>query len=648
MGIKGTGWHTYISYDKDRDHPKINKQLLNRVFSYVRPYRLKGIILVILITISSLLNLLPPLILRDLIDHAIPNKDMVRLNLLVLALFCLPLLTSTLQVTQGYLNSFVGEGIICDLRQALYSHLQRMSMRFFTHTKTGEIMSRLNNDVNGAQRAVTGTLISLITNIISLVSTLIVMISIEWRLTIAGILILPILILPSRSVGNILRRITRQQMYLQAEMSTLMNETVNVSGALLTKIFSRRKDEVQRFSDKSIQVRDMTIKSNLVGQWFIVGIGLVGAFGTALVYWLGGNLVLQGVFTVGTIVAFSTYLLQLYRPMTALINARVEFATGLVSFERVLEVLDIPADVNDSENAIVLKECKGYVRFENVSFSYDNFDSAVGLEDVERFGRKEGGLIVTKSGQKLSATSSSIKKDGAEQNQILQQIEFEMLPGQLTALVGPSGAGKTTITYLVPRLYDPGEGRVLLDGYDLRDLELDSLFQYIGMVTQENYLFHDTIRANLLYAKPDAAQAELEDACRAAHIHDFIVSLTSGYETVVGERGYRLSGGEKQRVAIARVILKDPRVLILDEATSHLDSESEALIQYALDRVMLGRTSLVIAHRLSTILSADQILVIDKGKIVQRGTHLALLEQGGLYQNLFERQFSAMEPDNAG
>lgn len=645
MGIKGTGWHTYISYDKDRDQPQISKQLLKRVFSYVRPYWLKAILLVVLITLTSFLNLLSPLIFRDLIDNAIPNKDMARLNWLALALFSLPLLTSTIQVAQGYLNSFVGEGIICDLRRALYTHLERMSMRFFTHTKTGEIMSRLNNDVNGAQRAVTGTLISLITNIISLVSTLVVMVSIEWRLTIAGILILPILILPSRSVGNVLRRITRQRMYLQAEMSTLMNETLNVSGALLTKIFSRSKDEVQRFSEKTVQLRDITIRSTLVGQWFMVGIGLVGAFGTALVYWLGGHMVFRGAFTVGTIVAFSTYLAQLYRPLTALINTRVEFATGLVSFERVLEVLDIPADVADRENAIILQECEGHVRFENVFFSYDALDTAMGLEDVERFGRKEGGLIVTKSGDRLTSTNHNSPLESTEKSQVLQAIDFEMLPGQLTALVGPSGAGKTTITYLVPRLYDPSEGFVSLDGYDLRDLEQDSLFQFIGMVTQENYLFHDTIRTNLLYAKPEATQVELEEACRAANIHDFIASLTNGYETIVGERGYRLSGGEKQRVAIARVILKDPRVLILDEATSHLDSESEALIQHALDRVMVGRTSLVIAHRLSTILSADQILVIDHGRIVQRGTHMALLKQGGLYQSLYERQFSSMETE---
>lgn len=641
MAMHGGGWRSYISYDKTQGKPEISWPLIKRVGAYIRPYWSKAALLIVFIVLASLLNLVSPLIFRDLIDNALPNKNVARLNLLALGLFGLPVLTGLIQVAQGYLNAVVGEGITCDLRQALYAHMQRMSMRFFTHTKTGEIMSRLSNDVTGAQRAVTGTLINLLTNIVTLISTLVVMISIDWRLTLIGIVILPLLILPSRRVGNVLRQITRQQMRLRAEISTLMNETLNVSGALLTKIFGRRQDEVKRFVEKAEQVRDTSIKSSLVGRWFFMGLGLAGAIGTALVYWLGGHMVLSGAFTIGTIVAFSTYLTQLYRPLTALTNAHVELATSLVSFERVFEVLDIPVDIDDRPGAVALDGCRGHLKFENVSFRYDgNEDTVIGLEDVERFSRGGSSLPITKSGEQVASYRSAPRQSDEEKPHVLQGIDFEIQPGQLTALVGPSGAGKTTITYLVPRLYDPAEGRICLDGIDLRDIQLDSLYQYIGMVTQETYLFHDTIRANLLYAKQDATQAELEDACRAANIYDFIATLPNGYDTVVGERGYRLSGGEKQRVAIARVILKDPRVLILDEATSHLDSESEALIQHALERVLVGRTSLVIAHRLSTILSADQILVIDRGSLVQRGTHETLMAQGGLYRDLCERQFS--------
>jgi len=642
--MKGDGWRSYINFDKERDKPQISWTLLRRVGFYVRPYKLKASLLVGLIILTSILNIISPLLFRDLLDNALPNKDVARLNWLALGLFSLPVMAGFIQVAQGYLNSSVGEGITCDLQQALYAHIQRMSLRFFTHTKTGEIMSRLNNDVNGAQQAVTGTLINLITNIITLISTLVVMISMDWRLTFAGIIILPLLILPSRRTGNILRQLTRQRMRLRAEMSALMNETLNVSGALLIKIFSRRKDEVQKFSDKTIQVRDVSIQSSLVGQWFFMGLGLVGALGTALVYWLGGHMVLSGTFTIGTIVAFSTYLTQLYRPLTALTNAQVEFATSMVSFERVFEVLDIPVEVDNRSNAIVLDECRGHMRFEKVSFSYEaDHNAVVGLADVERFSKGGSSLVLTKSGEQAVTHNSQADQDDQEQRPVLREINFEMQPGQLTALVGPSGAGKTTITYLVPRLYDPTGGRIFLDGFDLRDIQLDSLSEYIGMVTQETYLFHDTIRANLLYAKPTATQVELEEACRIANIHNFIANLPNGYDTIVGERGYRLSGGEKQRVAIARVVLKDPRVLILDEATSHLDSESEALIQHALERVMQGRTSLVIAHRLSTILSANQILVIDQGQVVQCGNHNILLEQGGLYRDLYERQFMVVE-----
>lgn len=642
MGFRSM--RSYINYDKDRDKPQISWDLLKRVLGYAKPYSGKASLLITLILLSALLSLVSPLLFRDLIDNALPNKDAVRLNWLALGLFLLPALTGLINVAQGYLSSVVGEGIISDLRQALYAHMQQMSMRFFTNTKTGEMMSRLNNDVNGAQQAVTGTLINLISNIISLVSTLVMMISIDWRLTLAGVIILPMLLIPSRRVGDGLRKITRKQMQERATMSSMMNETLNVSGALLVKIFGRKQDEVDRFAAKAVEVRDISIRRSLSMRWFRLGLSLVGAIGTAVVYWLGGHLVLRDAFTIGTIVAFSTYLTQLYRPLTALTNARIEFATSLVSFERVFEVLDMPIEVNDKPDAIALENCEGHVQFKNVTFSYEtNGNQVIALDDVVRFGRGRSNLVVTKSGENTLSQRNGTQKETNKNHQVLQGLDFEMQPGKLTALVGPSGAGKTTITYLVPRLYDPDEGAVLLDGHDLRDIQLASLPEHIGMVTQETYLFHDTIRTNLLYAKPDATQEELENACRTANIHDFIADLPEGYDTIVGERGYRLSGGEKQRIAIARVVLKNPRVLILDEATSNLDSENESLIQHALERVMEGRTSLVIAHRLSTILAADQILVVDQGRLVQRGTHAELLAQGGIYQNLYEKQFSVAE-----
>jgi len=407
-----------------------------------------------------------------------------------------------------------------------------------------------------------------------------------------------------------------------------------------------------RFTERAVRVRDSGVRQALIGRWFFFGLSLAGAVGTALVFWIGGHLVLRGAFTVGTIIAFGTYLGQMYGPLSALTNARVEFATSLVSFERVFEVLDLPREIEDRPGALALDRARGHVRFEDVSFSYLSDEGegegapVMGLEDVPRFGHRQYAAPPPLSkgaqggdGGKTTPHTSPHPAPEAAPRWALQDVSFEMHPGQLVALVGPSGAGKTTITYLLPRLYDPSEGRITMDGLDLRDVKLASLAEVVGMVTQETYLFHDTVRANLLYAKPGATQAELESACRAANIHDFIAGLPEGYETVVGERGYRLSGGEKQRVAIARVILKDPRVLILDEATSHLDSQSEVLIQEALERVMKGRTSLVIAHRLSTILSADLILVIEGGRLVEQGTHAQLLARDGLYAGLYRTQF---------
>jgi ATP-binding cassette subfamily B protein len=639
MGFRGGGWHSYLRYDEEQDRPEVSRALLHRVGDYARPYW-RGIVIMLVAMIGvSLLSLLPPLLIRDLIDRALPQRDFLRLNLLALGMVAVPLANGLLGVAQRYASARIGEGIIFDLRRALYTRLQCMSLRFYTHTHVGEMMSRLNNDVIGAQRAVTGTLITIASNLFSLVATLVVMFSLEWRLTLLGIAILPLFVLPARRVGDVLRRIARQAMELNARMNAMMNETLNISGALLVKIFGRYQTEVERFSKNAAKVRDIGVRQAVIGRWFFLALSLVSAIGTALVFWVGGHLVLRGAFTIGTIVAFSVYLRDLYGPLIALTNARVEFATSMVSFERVFEVLDLPIEITDRPDAKTLTDVQGHLRFEGVAFSYeDSKGTPVGLEDVRRFSWRAHSSYIAPIVPRKDEDSASGDGD-TPLRYALRDVNFEIRPGQVAALVGPSGAGKTTITYLLPRLYDPTEGRVTFDGHDLRELTLDSIANHVGMVTQETYLFHTTLRENLLYAKPDATQEELEAVCRAANIHDFIISLPKGYDTVVGERGYRLSGGEKQRVAIARVLLKDPKVLILDEATSHLDSQSEALIQDAMERVMRGRTSLVIAHRLSTVMGADLILVMDEGRLVEQGRHEGLLARGGLYARLYETQF---------
>jgi ATP-binding cassette subfamily B protein len=591
------------------------------------------------ILINTGLTLLTPLILRDLIDRTIPSGNLNRLVLLALALLAIPAIGGILNVFQRRLNASVGEGVIYDLRVALYAHLQRMSLRFFTHTKVGELMSRLNNDVVGAQNAISNTIVNIITNIIQAVAVLLVMFTLEWRLTIISIIVLPLFILTARRLGARLREIAREHMEINARMNAMMNETLNIGGVLLVKLFSRFPVEVERFSKRAAGVRDIGVKRAVTGASFFVIIGLLSAVGTALVFGIGGYLVIIGSFTIGTIVAFGSYLTNLYSALQGLANAPVEFASSIVSFERVFEVIDLPLDIKEKDQPVVLENVRGELVFEDVSFNYE-IDPALLLHQVERVGQMDNITNVLsdgKNGEHGEAVEADEKTQARES--ALEHISFHAEPGQLIALVGPSGAGKTTLTYLVPRLYDPTSGRILLDGHDLRNLSLTSLTDQIGMVTQETHLFHDTIHTNLLYARLDATQAEVEAAARAANIHDFIARLPDGYNTVVGERGYRLSGGEKQRLALARVILKDPHILVLDEATSHLDSESEALIQDALKRVMAGRTSIVIAHRLSTILSADKILVINRGQITEQGTHAELLNKNGLYAHLYQTQF---------
>jgi ATP-binding cassette subfamily B protein len=542
-----------------------------------------------------------------------------------LGMVAVPLINGVVGVIQRRATARMGEGIIYDLRRQLFDHLQHMSLGFFTNTKTGELMSRLNSDVIGAQQAVTSTFVSLVANVFTVVATLFIMFRLEWRLTLLAVSILPLFIVASRQVGKRLRRIRRRQMAANAEMNSVMQETLSVSGALLVKLFGRSEFENDRFAVHAAEVRDLGVTQATVGRWFFMALGLVSALGTAVTFWLGAVFVINGSLTIGTIVALSAYLGSLYGPMSSLANARVEFTTSMVSFERVFELLDMPIDVQEARDPAPMEHIEGRVEFDDVWFSYEGAGST-GLESVARFGWGDSGQV--DAGEQFKSDTWA-----------LQGVSFTVNPGEMVALVGPSGAGKTTSTYLVPRLYDASEGRILIDGTDVKQLSMDSLAQAVGVVTQETYLFHDTIEANLRYAKPDATEEELRAAAEAANISDFIDALPDGMATRVGERGYRLSGGEKQRVAIARVILKNPSILILDEATSHLDARSEALVQQALEGIMENRTSLVIAHRLSTVLNADKIVVIDQGRVQEMGTHEQLLADGGLYAGLFETQF---------
>ncbi len=630
------GLHSLITSTDEK--PQITRQLLWRVFQYARPYRLHIAAMLLLILLSTGLNLVTPLVMRELIDHTLPARDLRRLLFLSAALLILPMVGGLVQVVQRRLNSRVGEGVIYDLRMALYSGLQRMSLRFFTNTRVGELMSRLNNDVVGAQNAISNTIVGIVTDIIQSAAILSVMLALEWRLTLVSVIILPLFILAARLMGRRLRNIARRQLEANARMNAVANETLNIGGALLVKLFGRQQLEVQRFGERASRVQQLGIQRAVTGSLFFAIVGLISAVGTALVYGLGGYFVIQGAFTVGTIVAFGAYLGGLYNSLQGLANAPVEFATSMVSFERVFEVIDLPVEIPQDPAAVHLDEVRGHITFEDVTFQYPP-RAEQPLSGVRRYGSMDAvEAVLSGAGQAPTEPAAAPRRSQARRY-ALQNIHFEVQPGQLAAIVGPSGAGKTTLTYLIPRLYDPTTGCIRIDGQDIRRISLDSLSACIGMVTQETYLFHDTIRTNLLYARLDASQQELEEACRTANIHEFISELPEGYDTVVGERGYRLSGGEKQRLALARVILKDPRILLLDEATSSLDSASETLIQEALRRVLANRTSLVIAHRLSTILAADLILVLDRGRIVERGTHAELLEEGGLYARLYRTQF---------
>ena len=657
MGMRGTGWRGYLKSSDEK--PEWDWDLMRRVMSYASPYRFQIIEMFTLILGTTGLGLLTPLILRYLIDHIIPSGNIEQLIFLAIGLLLIPSLSGLFRVWQRKLSAQVGEGVTYDLRMAIYTHLQRMSLQFFTNTKVGELISRMNNDVLGAQDAISNTIVDIATNVIQSIAVLAVMVSLEWHLTIVSVIILPLFIVASRRLARRLRDLSRRQLEADAAMNTTLQETLNIGGMLLVKLFDRIGDEAKRFDERVSNLRDINVDRAVMGASFIVMIGLVSAVGTSLVYGIGGYLVIRHVFTIGTIVAFGAYLTSLYTSLQGLANDPVEFATSVVSFERVFEVMNLPLDIQEKANPICLTDVRGELIFEDVSFHYVEHPANL-LSEVQRFGQIDDVMATLSGGEQFGSgkqNGKGVPKDhdldmrysrvdgessevhSQARQQALEHISFRVKPGELTALVGPSGAGKTTITYLIPRFYDPIDGRILIDGHDLRDVSLASLTAQIGMVTQETHLFHDTIRTNLLYGKLNASQAEIEEAAKAANIHDFIIDLPDQYQTIVGERGYRLSGGEKQRIALARVILKDPRILVLDEATSSLDSESEALIQEALNRMMMWRTSIVIAHRLSTILAADQILVMDRGCVVEHGTHPDLLSQGGLYAHLYETQF---------
>ncbi len=604
--------------------------LIGRVWrEFARPYRGRLAALIVTIVIASALVVAPPYFIRPIVDAltslqggAAPADVRRIVTQSALGLVALALLTVVFSVAQRYFSAWLGEQLIADMRQRAFRHVQRMPVAFFTRTQTGALISRLNNDVIGAQRALTGTFGTLTANVVQVVAALAFMFAYEWRLTLLVLSVLPVFVIAAKTAGRRLQALTRESMQLNADMNTVMTERFNVAGATLVKLFGRYDLEAANFGERAIRVADVGVRSAVVGRLFFATMSLVGALGTAAVYLVGGYLVLWGDMTTGEVVAFAALVVTAYSPLAALSNAPVDVLTALISFDRVFEILDLPHPIDDAPGAVELTGPRGEVVFDHVRFSYPSAadSSLASLESGW------GEVLDTKPGPV-----------------VLQDVSFTAAAGQTVALVGPSGAGKTTMTALVPRLYDVTGGAVRIDGHDVRDVTVESLRAAVGVVSQDPHLFHDTVRANLRYAAPRASHAELVAACRAAQIHDVIEALPDGYDTVVGERGYRLSGGEKQRLSIARVLLKDPAVIVLDEATAHLDSESEAAVQQALRTALAGRTSLVIAHRLSTIVRADQILVINRGRVVQHGTHAELVRAEGLYADLYRTQFASAE-----
>ncbi len=634
-----TAWGVMHSMAADRSGLKgktITADTRRRVWGFARPYRAWIFAFIATTVASTFLGLLPPLVIREIFDAAIAEGDGSYLDVLFAVLIAAAAGEALLSLAGRRLSSGIGEGLILDLRLRLFDHVQRMPLAFFTRTQTGTLVSRLNNDVIGAQRAFTGTLGTVVANVITLVATLIAMFVLEWRLTLLAVAILPVFVLPARRVGRGLQAITREGMNLNASMNNTMTERFNVAGALLVKLFGRHDDEAADFSDRAGRVRDIGVRSALYSQAFLIALTLVGAVGTAIVYWLGGHLAIDGTLSAGTLVALGLYTVRIYVPLTSLSNARVDVMSAFVSFERVFEVIDTPNPITDSGDARDLTQPEGRVEFRGVSFAYPAADDTPESLGVAAAGFEDGSAAAGRTRGSPDASAVDSHDGAAGAVEVLSGIDLDIDPGRMVAVVGPSGSGKTTLVSLVPRLYDVTEGAVLVDGADVRLLTQASLRAAIGTVTQDPHLFHDTVASNLRYARPGATDGRLVEACRAARIHDVIAALPDGYDTVVGERGYRLSGGEKQRLAIARMLLKDPAIVILDEATSHLDTENEALVQEALTEALRGRTSLVVAHRLSTIVDADLIVVLDDGVITESGTHDGLRLAGGLYAELYE------------
>jgi ATP-binding cassette, subfamily B, bacterial len=594
--------------------------IVRRILRFALPYRGKLVVFLVLIVVEALLSAAAPLIYRAIIDDGILLGNTGLVVLLAVLLAGLALAAAALSLWQRWISARIGEGLIFDMRTKVFAHFQRMPIGFFTRTQTGALVSRLNNDVLDAQQAFTGTLSSVVGNLIGVAITLVAMALLSWQITLVAMALLPVILLPARWVGRRLQAITRESYNLNAAMTATMVERFNVAGALLVKLFGQPAREIQSFEEKAGRVRDIGVTRALYTRVFSAALVLTAALATALVYGWGGVLAASGTLQIGTLVAMTAYLNRLYGPLTALSNVQVDIMTALISFDRVFEVLDLKPAVDEREGAVEIPRGPATIAFDHVDFSYPRPEevSLASLESVAVLGH--------------SATQ-----------QVLADVSFTVQPGQLVALVGPSGAGKTTISHLVPRLYDVRAGSVHLNGVDVRDATLASIHGIVGMVTQDAHMFHDTIRANLLYAKPGASDGELVEAMRAAQILRLVESLPDGLDTLVGDRGYRLSGGEKQRLAIARLLLKAPDVVLLDEATAHLDSESEVAVQRALKSALVGRTSIVIAHRLSTVREADQILVISDGRIVERGVHLDLLAGGGLYAELYRTQFERQD-----